>query len=282
MTAQITAVILTLNEEKNLGNALRSVASWVDEIVIVDMYSEDRTVEIARSYNARVFQHPRVGFQDPARPFAMEQASGDWIINLDADEIVPRKLAIHLRQIAKDNVADVCAIPRLNYFSGAPLMHSGWAPEGDRQLRFFRKGYLEFSPKIHALPQPAPNARVLALDLVSGDRLIHLNFLDAEHYLHKFNRYTTIEAEQSRSSGVISNARLFLWPPVKEFLYRYLWKQGFRDGWRGLYYCAMMGAYRLTIAAKLRELEEGYSGQECLERYSEIADEFLREYEQDL
>lgn len=281
MKTPVSAVILTLNEERNLPKALRSVRRWVDDIVVVDMHSDDRTVETAESFGARVFQHPRMGLQDPARAFAMEQASGEWIINLDADEIAPFALSRRLLEVAEGNLADVCSIPRLNYFSGAPLRHAGWSADEDRQVRFFRKGCLEFSPRIHARPQPVETARVLQLRADSGECLIHFNFPAAEYFLQRFNRYTSIEAAEARADGRRASLSGFVVAPLREFVTRYFLKQGFRDGWRGFYYSAMMGAYRMTIAAKLRELEDGCDGAGSLKRYDEIAEQYLSEYERD-
>lgn len=275
----ISAVILTLNEENNLAKSLSSVCKWVHDLVVVDMHSDDATVQIAESFGARVFQHPRVGLQDPARAFAMEKAKGEWIINLDADEIVPYNLSRRLLEIARNGIADVCTIPRLNYFSGQPLRYSGWDPNGDRQVRFFRKGYLEFSPDIHALPQPVHNARVLPLRFEDGLYIVHFNFLDSGQYIEKFNRYTTIEALQAHQKGVRSSITTFIASPLRQFVTRYILKQGFRDGWRGFYYSSLMVAYRMTVAAKLREIETGCTGPESLQRYNAIAEEYLRDYE---
>ena len=279
MKTSISAVILTLNEERNLPKAIRSVRMWVEDIVVVDMHSDDRTVEVAESFGARVFQHPRMGLQDPARQFAMEKATGEWIINLDADEIAPSSLSRRLVEVAEGNLADVCSIPRLNYFSGAALHHAGWNADEDRQVRFFRRGYLEFSPRIHARPQPVGHARVLQLHADTGQCLIHFNFLDAEHFLQKFNRYTTIEAEQVRGDGRKSSLSGFIVTPFREFFTRFILKRGFRDGWRGLYYSAMLAAYQMTVTAKLKELEDGCDAAGSLKRYDEIAEQYLSEHE---
>ncbi|PYU89881.1 MAG: glycosyltransferase family 2 protein, partial [Acidobacteria bacterium] len=115
MGPRISVVVNTLNEEKNLPYALRSVRSWVDEIVVVDMHSQDRTVEIAREYGAKVYSHEPMGFVEPARAFAVAQAGGDWILILDADEVVPLLLSRRLREIARRDEADVVTLPRLNY-----------------------------------------------------------------------------------------------------------------------------------------------------------------------
>src|SRR5579883_1198418 len=118
MRPRISAVINTLNEEKNLPFALQSVCTWVDEIVVVDMHSTDRTLEIAREFGARIFLHEPMGFAEPARAFALARATGDWILLLDADEVVPFSLSRRLLSIAANNESDAVLIPWLNYVFG--------------------------------------------------------------------------------------------------------------------------------------------------------------------
>jgi len=129
MRQKISVVINTLNEERNLPYALRSVHSWADEIIVVDMYSEDCTVEIAKQYGATVYFHERIAAFDGARQFAIEQASNEWILVLDADELVPKPLSRTCLDIVASEQFDVVIIPRLNFLLGAPLMHSGWGPD---------------------------------------------------------------------------------------------------------------------------------------------------------
>src|SRR5215207_10331034 len=161
--ARISVVINTFNEEKNLPYSLRSVRPWADEIIVVDMHSEDSTVEIARKFGAKVFLHERVGYADPARAYAVANATAEWILMLDADEVVPAPLSCHLKRIADDDRADIVMIPWLNYLLGAPLLHSGWGPEQDKQFRFFKRGMVEFTPKVHHVSKIVPGARVLQL-----------------------------------------------------------------------------------------------------------------------
>ena len=93
---EISVVINTLNEEKNLAYTLRSVQSWASEIIVVDMHSTDKTVEIAKTHGAKVFYHEPTGFVEPAQEFAVAQASHAWILLLDADEVVPKPLSERL------------------------------------------------------------------------------------------------------------------------------------------------------------------------------------------
>jgi glycosyltransferase involved in cell wall biosynthesis len=253
MPPRLSVVINTLNEERNLPFALRSVRPWADEIVVVDMHSDDRTVEIARSFGARVFTHERMGFADPARAFACAQATGDWILVLDADELVPPPLSRRLRALAAEGAADVVRIPRLNFLLGGPLLHSGWNPERDRQLRFFRRGAVTMTPLIHRAPEPRPGTRMLDLPYEAGSALLHFNYLDADQFLERLNRYTSIEAVQALARGDRSTPLRTLVAAAAEWARRYVWHAGFRDGWRGFYLCLFMAFYRVAAAAKLEE-----------------------------
>jgi glycosyltransferase involved in cell wall biosynthesis len=273
MSVQITAIIHTLNEEANIANALRSVARWANEVIVVDMHSEDRTVEIARSLGARVLLHERTGFVEPARRFAEEEATGEWIFVLDADEIAPPELISRLREIAEKNLADICRIPRLNYFGGRPLLHSGWGPEQDCHARFYRRGAIEYSSRIHAAPQHKPGSQILTLRYAPGTAILHFNYLNASHFLAKLNRYTDIEAAQKAACGKRVGISDFLLRPLAIFIDRSFRKQGFRDGWPGFYYCALMSVYRLTTAMKQFELQRTGSAEEVRRLYQATADE---------
>lgn len=278
MRAKITAIIHTLNEEANLANALRSVASWVDEVLVVDMHSDDLTVEIALSLGARVLLHERTGMVESARAFADAAAQGDWIFVLDADEIVPRPLSLRLRQIADGQLADACYLPRLNYFAGAPLLHSGWGPRQDRLLRFYRKGLVTHSNNIHTQPQLPPDCRTLTLASKPGLMLVHFNYLNASHFLTKLDRYTSLEAAQRMTAGRRPRAARMLLGPLAAFVKRYFAQQGFRDGWRGLYYALLMLVYRCTTEMKLRELSSVGEAGQVRARYQRLADELLAAY----
>lgn len=135
---KISVLINTYNEERNIRNCLESV-KWADEIVIVDMYSEDKTTTIAREYTDKIYFFERMGYVEPARQFVLEKASNDWILLLDADEMVPKKLRDKLLDIAKNDLGDVIYIPRKNYFFGYLMKGTGFGAIQDKQPRFFKK-----------------------------------------------------------------------------------------------------------------------------------------------
>jgi glycosyltransferase involved in cell wall biosynthesis len=274
----IAAVMNTLNEEARLPFSLGSVKPWVDEIVVVDMHSDDRTVAVAESFGARVAGHDRVGYADPARAMAISMATTDWILVLDADEMVPPSLARRLMAIAARDEADVVRIPMVNHLLGAPLRATGWGPDQDRHLRFFRRGAVTATSDIHDYLHVEPRARVLDLAPTAELSLIHFNYIDVSHFLDKLNRYTSIEAGQalagarraSRAGAVVSAGR--------EFLRRYLKARGYRDGWRGFYLAWLMAGYRLVASAKLKELQET-GGRDAVERrYRSLAEGVLADY----
>jgi (heptosyl)LPS beta-1,4-glucosyltransferase len=274
----ITAIIHTLNEESNIANAIRSVRCWCDEILVVDMYSVDRTVEIAQELGAKIVMHERMGSADPARAYAESRASSDWIFVLDADEVVPIELATELKKIVSNDLADVCHIPRLNYFGGVPLMHTGWGPKQDYLVRFYKKGVLRHSTDIHTHPAASNGARVVIMPYVPGRCIVHFNYININHFIEKLNRYTSIEANSLYEARKHASMLQMLVKPPLEFVYRFVYLQGFRDGWRGLFYSLLMLIYRVTVVMKHYEQVRVGSAQQVVSRYQLIADTLISGY----
>jgi len=188
----ISVLINTFNEEKNIENCLKAV-EWADEIVVVDMYSDDKTVEIASRYTDKIFYFKRMGYADPARQFALEKATYDWILVVDADELVPLKLKNILSEIAGKDLADVVYIPRSNYFAGKKINGLGMGTLHDMQPRFFKKGYLNFGDEIHNFFKVESKARIYRIKNPE-ESFTHLSYLDFEQYFDRMNNYSTIEA----------------------------------------------------------------------------------------
>lgn len=275
----ISVVINTLNEEHRLPFALRSVKHWVDEIVVVDMHSDDATVRIAEEHGVKVFLHERLTYADPARAFALAQATGDWILILDADELVPYKLSRRLREVAAADEVDVVSIPWRNYLLGAALDHTGWGPGQDRHRRFFRRGAVTARPAIHDYLHVEPGARILELPVEPDMAVIHFNYRDVSQFVHKLNLYTTVEAVAAAAAGERGGPVRAILRATREFGRRYVRRGGFRDGWRGFYLSALMGVYRLVVAAKLEELRRNGPDGSVDKAYREIADRVLAEHE---
>ena len=274
----ISVVVNTLNEEHRLPLALRSVRGWVDEIVVVDMHSDDRTVAVAEAFGARIFLHERLSYADPARAFALAQATGEWVLILDADELVPYPLSRRLREVATADEVDIVSIPWRNYLLGAALDHTGWGLGQDRHRRFFRRGSVTVRADIHDYLHAEGGARVLDLPVEPGLAVVHFNYRDVTQFVEKLNRYTSIEAAAAAAAGRRGGAARATVGALREFAGRFVRRGGWRDGWRGFYLSALMAMYRLVVAAKLEESRRNGSPAAVDEAYREIAERVLAEY----
>ncbi|MDR0911702.1 MAG: glycosyltransferase family 2 protein [Methanobrevibacter sp.] len=189
----ISVIINTLNEEKNIRNCLETV-KWADEIVIVDMYSDDKTVEIAKNYTDKIFFHERIGYADPARQFALEKSTGDWVLMLDADEVVPIDLKNELIKIVESDKCDVAYILRRNYILGLEL--NGIRLFGkDLQPRFFKRDSMSFSEEIHKFYNVSKESSICKIkDKNKG--IIHFASSNIDPDNNQDTKpYTTIEAQ---------------------------------------------------------------------------------------
>lgn len=277
----ISAVMITLNEELRLPYSIRSVLPWTDEVVVVDMHSTDRTAQIARELGARVYDHDRIEFFDGARALGVEKSGGEWILFIDADELVPRALSRNLVGIATSGAYDVVQIPRLNYLLGEPLLHSGWGPVQDRQPRFFRRGCVSVQEHLHAPMVIEPGARVINPKYAPEQALVHFGWIDFAHCIDKLNSYTSLEAHRAFQEGNSSSQRRAAKEAWKEFFRRFIRAKGYRDGWRGFYLSCFAAMYRVTIQAKLQEFSLG-GPEAARSEIRRLAELWLSEYGQEV
>jgi (heptosyl)LPS beta-1,4-glucosyltransferase len=271
---KISAVINTRNEEQNIRFCLESL-KWCDEIIVVDMESDDKTVGIAREYTDKIYNHEKVLAFDIARKFAAEQATGEWILLIDADELAPKQLADKLKTIADTNEGDAVFIPFKNYLLGEWNKYTGWWP--NRHCRFFKKDMMAFSERIHAYQTLKESAREIYLPAKEEYAIHHFAYKDSAQFLEKLNRYTTIEAAHlyAENSG-FSYFKLFK-NGLKEFFDRYIRARGYKDGPRGLFVSLMMSMYRVMSYIKLWELYENKQ-ENVSEKYIRLKNEILKEY----
>ena len=278
----VSVLIHTLNEEKNIRNCLETV-KWADEIIVVDMYSEDRTVEIAREYTDKIFSFERLGYADPARQFSLKKASNNWVLSVDADELVPKKLRDKLFTIMNEDVADVVYVPHNNYFFGDLVRYVGWGASQDFHARFFKKDFLTYTNDIHAFIKIKDGAREYKIENPE-EGFIHFNYIDVEHFIEKMNRYTTIEAKRLFDSGETINSKQLLRRVLGEFKFRYMDLKGYKEGFRGFSLSMLMAMYRLVSYVKLslmREHDSKNPRKKISEKYQNLADEVILEYGKD-
>lgn len=242
----ISAAIITLNEQRNIERAVRSVG-FCDEVVVVDSGSTDQTVAMAEMLGARVVTHPWPGYAQQ-KNFAASIASHDWILSLDADEAVSPELAREI-VLLKSGALDYAGydFPRMARYCGRWIRHSGWYP--DRKVRLYRrdlgKWVGEFVHESVELRGPAGH--------LEGD-LHHYTCDTLEHHLRNIERYSDLAAEEIRVSGITIPAWRLLAGPPFSFVKSYLLQFGFLDGIAGLRIARMAARYVYLKHAKAKDL----------------------------
>lgn len=221
---RLSAIIITRNEARNIGECLDALA-FCDERIVVDGASDDETGAIARGRGARVVTHPWQGFGEQ-KNFALSLATGDWVLSIDADERVSSELAAAIQAAIDQDVADGYEFPRLSSFCGRQMRHSGWYP--DYVLRLFRRGRGRFSDvPVHE--------RVLCEGAIARltPPLIHHPVLKLEDALSRADRYSTESAQAIVASGRRVSFMTGIAHGLGSFLRTYVLRAGFLDGAEG-------------------------------------------------
>jgi glycosyltransferase involved in cell wall biosynthesis len=246
----LSVVIITHNEEANLGRTLESVKPLVSEgkgeIIVVDSGSTDRTVEIAQSYGAKVFVEHWKGYA-AQKNSAIDKATGDWILSLDADEEVEPDLTEWIGHLLPGRphktiqngtpVTDFAVVAtsvsgfwirRKNYFLGRWIKHGGFWP--DPKLRVFRKGSAKFEDRL--VHEDAKLITGSASTLNAA--LLHHSYPTLSDYLDHMNRYSSLGAEMAAAKGQRSFSVInIVLRPIATFIYNYFFRLGFLDGREG-------------------------------------------------
>ena len=251
MSGKISVIINTFNEEKSIKRAIKS-AAWADEIIVCDMHSKDKTIEIAKKLGAKVIFFKEEGFVEPARNYAVSKASNEWILLLDADEELPSQLADRLRKIVnKYKSISYVEIPRKNIIFGKVMQATGWWP--DYQVRLFKKGKVLWQDKIHS--KPKLNGEGIKLDPYEDLAIIHHNYQTMEQFIERMNCYTSIEAEQIHKEGYKFSWKDLFEKPLNEFLSRFFANQGYKDGLHGLSLSFLQAFSFLVVYLKLWQID---------------------------
>ena len=245
---KISVVINTWNAEQHLRKVLESVKDF-DEVLVCDMESTDSTQAIAREYGCRVVIFPKEGHTivEPAREFAIHEASHEWVLVIDADEVVTPQLKDYLySQIAQPQCPTGIAIPRKNYFMGH-FLHSAYP---DYVLRFFQKEKTHWPAVIHCSPEVNGNVeripakqKELALEHLANDSVGDI--------LRKTETYSNYEVSRrfDRNYGIGA----LLGRPLFRFFKSYILKGGFLDGKPGLIHAILDAHYQFVVVAKIME-----------------------------
>ncbi|HZY16691.1 MAG TPA: glycosyltransferase family 2 protein [Ramlibacter sp.] len=223
---RLSVVIITKNEILNLAACLRSV-HFADEVVVVDSGSTDGTVELARALGAHVVQTPDWPGYGPQKNRALDAATGDWVLSLDADEQVTPELAAAMAEAMAAPRADAFSVNRSSNYCGRYMKHSGWYP--DRVVRLFRRGTARFSSDV-VHERVLPDGRVARLQ---GD-LLHNSMPHFESVIDKMDRYSSAGAQALLRKGARGSFAQALLHGGWAFVRTYLLRLGFLDGRLGL------------------------------------------------
>jgi len=249
---KLSVVITTHNRPASLARTLESVKKLADEIVVIDSSSEDDTVATAKKYTAHVHTRPNNLMLNVNKNFGFTKATGDWILNLDDDEEIPKALADEIRRKiqTKDSAVNGYWIPRKNIIFGAWIRHGLWWP--DRQLRLFKRGSGKFPEKhVHEYIDVAGQTDTLETPFV------HYNYESVAQYLEKMQTiYIQSEVNKYKDSGYRVRWADAVRFPVSDFIKIYFAQSGYKDGLHGLVLAVLQAFYSFMIFAKLWELEQ--------------------------
>lgn len=242
----LSVVVITKNEQDNIADCLKSVAGWADEIIVVDDESSDRTVEIARQFTDKILQH-RMDNEGTHRNWAYARARNEWVLSLDADEMVSPPLREEIAQALNSNQFHAFCIPLRNYIGSYWVRHSGWYPAG--KLRLFMKSRFKY--------EEVPVHPKVFLDGRTGHLrkdIIHKGYPDFEHFLASLNRQTTLEAQKWLQTGRRMSFGRVLWRTLDRFPRVYFGKRGYKDGFIGFMVAFFASLYQVMSYAKYWEM----------------------------
>jgi glycosyltransferase involved in cell wall biosynthesis len=249
---RLTVTIIAWNEEERLRACLESIA-WADEILVIDGESTDKTVQVAREFTDKIWVRPWPGFA-AQKNFALDQATCEWVLSLDADERVTPELRERIGRIVHANgPSDGYSIPRKNIFWGTWVRHGGLYP--DYQLRLFRRATGRFvDSAVHESVVVEGHVETLA------EPLLHHSYRGLDDFVARSNRYSTLAAREIVGRGGRAGLVDLALRPLGRFLSMYVVRGGFLDGWRGFVLAVLYANYVFLRMAKIWESRRG-SGQ---------------------
>ena len=222
----LSAILITRNEEANLEDCLASLDGLATQIVVVDTQSTDRTLVIAQRYGALISSPPDWPGFGPQKNRALDLASEDWVLSLDADERLTPELRAEIMGVLDKPQTDCYAIPRLSWYCGRFMRHSGWTP--DYVDRLFKRGSARFSTDL-VHERLIPKGPVLRLK----NQMLHYSFMNLAQVQEKMERYSTASAQQAFARGKTASPLKAILHGAWSFFRTYILRAGFLDGPQG-------------------------------------------------
>ncbi len=245
--SKISALIICRNEEKNIEECIKSIL-WCDEVIVIDSFSSDETLNIVKKYTRKIFQNKWEGFADQ-RKFALTKVSNDWIFAIDADERCTKKLEDEiLTLMKKENISENgFELPRKSFFLNKWIKHGGWYP--NYQMRLFRKAFADVTGRL-----------VHESYYISGqtgklkNNILHYTVNSLQEYINKINSYSGLSASEKLHRKKINYIDIFVMPQIA-FFHQYILKGNFLDGIEGLMVSKFHMVTKLLNNMKIWELQ---------------------------
>ncbi len=232
----LTAAIITFNEERNIERCLQSLQGVADEIIVVDSFSKDKTEEICKHYNVRFIPHAFEG-HIPQKNFALDQATHDWVLSLDADEALTEDLKNSILEVMKNPVLQGYQMNRLTNYCGTWIRYSGWYP--DTKVRLVNRHHARWTG---INPHDRLEMTVKQpLGQLTGD-LLHYSYYTRQDHLKQIEFFSTIASKELFQRGKKVNRAIIFLKVIFQFLKNFVLKLGFLDGIAG-WHIARLSAY---------------------------------------
>ncbi len=251
---KISAVIITLNEERNIERCILSLQDIADEIIVIDSFSNDKTHEICKNYDVKFFQTKWLGYSG-TKNYGNNIASYDYILSVDADEAISEDLKKEILLIKKsDKIEDAYFMNRLTNYCGSWIHHCGWYP--DKKLRLWNKQKGKWEGNIHEEVKMQADAGIY--DLKSD--LLHYSYYSIQQHIKQANKFTDLTAAEAFKNAKKSSLFKIIFNPIVKFIKDYFIKLGFLDGYHGFLICGISSCATFMKYIKLREL---YTNNTC-------------------
>lgn len=272
---EITFLVFTWNEEQRIEPMLRCLSGH-GKIILIDNFSVDSTISIAKKYTENIYQHKNIGYVENEETinFALNLATTKWVYLAYADELIPNELMAEIKNIIKEDKYEIVEVYRRNFMYGREVFNYG-----KHHLRFFVKGSVDFKSNIvHKLGKYNSNkSKVFKID--KKKCIFHFSAYNSDRLEIVHNRYANLEAEQRRFilkkhfSGTRALFKLFFY-----FFGTYLGLGGFRGGWPGLFISIQIAYFKFSIEARLWELDNNIDIASMNSAYARMKELIIRDY----